>query len=107
MANAKVLELKQQTIEEISNKVNESEVVVLAEYHGLSVSQITELRRLLRDNNADIKVYKNTLARRAFSSLNYNLDEELEGPKVIVFGKDVITPLKVLSNFAKNNPALL
>ncbi len=107
MANEKILNLKKETVNEIANKTKDSATVVLFEYHGLSVAQLTDLRKKLRDNDAELKVYKNTLAKLAFESLDINVDEHLNGPKAFAFGKDAIAPIKVLSDFAKKNKALV
>lgn len=106
MANKKILDLKKSVVSEIANKTKESASVVLFEYHGLSVAEVTELRKKLRGIDADLKVYKNTLMKLALDGLNINLDEHLNGPKAIVFGKDAVAPIKVLSDFAKTHKAL-
>ncbi len=106
MANVKILERKQVTIDEITDKVKESNAVVFFEYRGLTVGEMTELRRNLRTSGSDVKVYKNTLAKRALDSLNYDMQGELNGPKAMAYGKDVIAPIKALSDFAKSHPAL-
>lgn len=106
MASQKILDQKQSVINEITDNVKESSSIVFFEYHGLSVGEMMELRRSLRQNDADLKVYKNTLAKRALETLKINLDEDLIGPKAMAFGKDAIAPIKVLSEFAKKHPAL-
>lgn len=106
MANEKILNSKKLVVNEIASKTKESASVVLFEYHGLSVSEMTELRRKLREIGSDLKVYKNTLAKLAFNSVDVNLDEHLLGPKAIAFGKDAVAPIKVLSDYAKTHKAL-
>ena len=106
MANEKILEQKKLVVNEIANKTKDSASVVLFEYRGLSVTEMTELRRKLREVDSDLKVYKNTLAKLAFNSVGVNLDDELLGPKAIAFGKDSIAPIKVLSEYAKKHKAL-
>lgn len=105
MANVKILEKKQTIIDEISDKVKESASVVFFEYQGLTVTETNELRRKLRESGSDFKVYKNTLATRALSSLNIDLGT-LEGPKAMAYGSDTIAPIKTLSEFSKKHPAL-
>lgn len=102
------IETKQQVVNEISEKFNKSESAVLVDYRGLSVSEVTELRKELRDNNIDYKVYKNTLARRAVEgSAIEELSDNLVGPTAIAFGaEDVVAPAKILHNFAKKHEAL-
>lgn len=105
MANAKIIERKAQVVEEIANKVKESNAAVLFEYQGLTVTETNELRRKLRESGSDYKVYKNTLTKRAMDTLKIDLGE-LGGPKAIAFGEDAIAPIKTLSDFAKDHPAL-
>src|SRR5690625_3899147 len=102
------LEMKQQTVAEITEKLTESESTVLVDYRGLNVAEITELRKQLRDNNIEYKVYKNTLARRAAEAANLNeLTDTLVGPTAVAFSKDdVVAPAKILHNFATNHEAL-
>lgn len=107
MANQKIIAKKAETVEEIVNKVKESTTTVLFEYQGLTVTETMNLRRKLRESGSDYKVYKNTLVKRAMDSLNINMDEELNGPKAVAFGTDAIAPIKVLSDFAKDHPALV
>lgn len=105
MANSKIIEQKANIVDEIVNKVKEANTAVIFEYQGLTVTETNELRRKLRETGSDYKVYKNTLAKRAMDILKIDLGE-LEGPKAIAFGTDAIAPIKVLSDFAKDHPAL-
>ena len=107
MANQKIIARKQETVNEITNKVKESSSTVLFEYHGLTVNETMELRRKLKEAGSEYKVYKNTLVKRALDSLNIDMDSELNGPKAIAFGTDAVAPIKVLSDFAKDHPALV
>lgn len=102
------IEAKQQVVNEISEKFNQSETALLVDYRGLSVAEVTALRKELRDNNIDYKVYKNTLARRAIEGSDIEgLSENLVGPTAIAFGaEDVVAPAKILHNFAKEHEAL-
>lgn len=106
MANQKIIEQKQNVVNEISEKIKNSSSVVWFEYQGLTVSETNELRRLLRETDSDFKVYKNTLVTRALNDLKIDINETLEGPKAIAFGKDAIAPIKTLSDFAKKHQAL-
>ncbi len=103
MASSKILEAKKSIVSEIQDNVKNSESVILFTYQGLSVSDMSELRRELRNIDSEIKVYKNTLVKRALNELDLNLDEFLEGPNAILFGKDLLEPIKVLSKFAKDH----
>jgi large subunit ribosomal protein L10 len=106
MANQKILDQKQTVIDEITEKVKAASTFVVLENHGLTVAETNELRKKLRESGSEIKIYKNTLVKRALKPLNISLDDALEGPKVIAFGTDVIAPIKVASEFAKTHPAL-
>lgn len=106
MANAKILEAKQAVIDEITDVAKTSASFILFDYRGLTAEEVTELRRNLRDNGASYKVWKNTLAKRALDSLNYNLDDCLNGPSAMAYSDDSVAPIKALSDFAKDHPAL-
>lgn len=104
MASKKILEAKTKTVEEIISKIKESESVILFTYQGLTVSELTGLRRSLKDANGELKIYKNTLVKRALDGLGIKLDEEfLQGPNAIVFGKELLEPIKAISKFAKEH----
>ena len=103
MANPKILEQKQQVIDEIKGKLENSNGVVLFDYRGLTDAESKELRIKLRESNSDYKVYKNTLMARAFNDLNYELDEHLTGSSALAFGTDSIAPIKALADFAKTH----
>lgn len=107
MASEKILAKKQVVIDEVKAKVNESTTVVLFDYRGLTDNESKELRRELRNNGADYKVFKNTLMARAFSDLKIDVSSELEGPSAFAYGNDAIAPIKVLTDFAKKYPALV
>ena len=105
MANRKILDQTQELINEIADKVKNSNSVVFFEYQGLTVTETNELRRKLKESNSEYKVYKNTLATRALNDLKIDVGT-LEGPKAIAFSSDAVAPIKVLADFAKNHPAL-
>lgn len=107
MANQKILDKKQKIIDEIADKTKSSASVILFEYQGLSVEDTNNLRRLLKENNSEFKIYKNTLTKRAFDSLKIDLTGELNGPKAIAFSEDSIAPIKVLYDFSKKNKSLV
>jgi len=106
MASEKNLNLKKEVVKEIIGKVQDSETVILFTYDGLSVADVSGLRRKLRDENAEVKVYKNTLVKLAFDDLKVNLDEFLEGQNAILFSTKLLEAIKVLSAFAKEHKNL-
>ena len=99
MASSKVLEEKKAVVEEIVNKIKDSESVVLFTYQGLTVSELSSLRRELKKVDAEVCVYKNTLVKRALDELKIDLDGFLEGPNAILFGKELLEPIKIISKF--------
>ncbi len=107
MASEAILKQKQAVIDEIKERVQNAKTIVLFDYRGITDSEAKELRVKLRETNSDYKVYKNTLMARAFNDLNIDLNESLNGPSAFAFGEDQIAPIKVLSEFAKNHPALV
>ena len=106
MANAKIIEQKAGVVAEIKEKFENAKSVVMFDYRGLSVAEVTELRRKLRENGADYKVYKNTLTKRALDELNIDMNEYLAGPSAITFGTDELSIVKVLDDFSKEHNAL-
>ncbi len=106
MASEAILKQKQEVINEIKERVQNANSIILFDYRGITDSEAKELRKKLRDANADYKVYKNTLMARAFKDLDINLDEALNGPSAFAYGEDQVAPVKILTDFAKNHPAL-
>ncbi len=106
MASTKIIESKGNIVNEITDKVKNSESVILFSYQGLTVADMAELRRSLKNIDSEVKVYKNTLVKRALDSLNISLETSfLEGPNAIVFGKELLEPIKAIADFAKNHEA--
>ena len=107
MASEAILKQKQVVIEEIKERVEAAKTIVLFDYRGITDSEAKELRCKLRESNSDYKVYKNTLMARAFNDLGIDLTEGLAGPSAFAYGEDQIAPIKTLSDFAKEHPALV
>ena len=106
--NQAVLSAKQDVVTEITTKIKDSQSTVIVEYRGLSVAEVTELRRALRAEDVDFKIYKNTMAQRAVDELGFGeIKNSLTGPNAIAFSKDATAPARVLSKFAKNHKALV
>jgi large subunit ribosomal protein L10 len=107
MANAKIIQAKQQEVDIIAAKLRESNCTVVADYRGLNVAQVTQLRKLLREAGIEFQVLKNSLVSRAAANAELSeLDAVLTGPTAIAFGKDIVAPAKIISDFAKKNDAL-
>ena len=107
MASEAILKQKQEIIDEIKSRVQNAKTIVLFDYRGITDSEAKQLRVKLRENNSDYRVYKNTLMARAFNDLGIDLNESLNGPSAFAFGDDQIAPIKILSEFAKDHPALI
>ncbi|ASB86696.1 50S ribosomal protein L10 [Bacillus sonorensis] len=102
------IETKKVVVEEITSKLKESKSTIIVDYRGLNVSEVTELRKQLREANVEFKVYKNTMTRRAVEQAELDgLNDFLTGPNAIAFStEDVVAPAKVLNEFAKQHEAL-
>src|SRR5574344_1124728 len=106
MASKEILKQKEAVVKEITNKLDNAKTFLLLNYQGLTVTEIAELRRSLREVNSDIKVYKNTLMNIALNNKNIKLDDYMEGPNAYLFADSIIEPIKVVSKFVKEHPAL-
>jgi large subunit ribosomal protein L10 len=103
-----IIEKKIQIVNEISEKLKSSQSTVVVDYRGLTVTEVTELRKQLRDAGVEFKVYKNSMTRRATEAAELSaLNDSLTGPNAIAFSADdVIAPAKILNDFAKKHEAL-
>ncbi len=106
MANAKILEAKAKVVDEIKKHVEDSKSIVLFDYRGITDSEAKELRVKLREADSDYKVYKNTLMSRAFDDLKIDVKESLAGPSALAYSNDQVAAVKILTDFAKEHPAL-
>lgn len=102
------LDVKKQSVAEITENFKGAESAVIVDYRGLDVAEITALRKELRDNNVTYKVYKNTMVKRAVADAELeDLNDILAGPTAIAFGHDdVVAPARILYDFAKDHEAL-
>lgn len=106
--NKAILSAKQALVTEISDKLKNSDSTVVCEYRGLSVAEVTELRRTLRAEEVEFKVYKNTMVERACDDCGFeSLKDSLQGPNAFAFSKDATAPARVLAKFAKKHKALV
>lgn len=103
---AKNLKQKEALINEVKEKLQKSNSVVLVDYKGINVEDVTELRKRFRAAEVEYKVYKNTLFKRAASELGIeSLHEYLYGTVAVAFGyKDAVAPAKTLNQFMKDKP---
>lgn len=106
--NPKTLESKKEIVAKIGESFKDSSALVIVEYRGLTVAQLSELRKSLKAVNASFNVYKNTLVARASKEAGYvDLDQYLSGSNAYVFSKEVSDGPKILAKFAKKNEALV
>jgi len=102
------LEQKKAVVAEISAQVAKAQAIVVAEYRGLEVGNMTHLRREARKSGVYLRVLKNTLARRAVSGTPFEkLSEQLTGPLIYGISPDPVATAKVLNEFAKSNEKLV
>lgn len=99
---------KAAVVEEVGALVAQAQTIVVAEYRGLDVDAVTKLRRQARSQGVQLRVLKNTLARRAVNGTPFaGLSDKLVGPLVYGFSADPVAAAKVLAAFAKDNDKLV
>lgn len=98
------LEQKQAVVSEIAAQLGKAQAVIVAEYRGLNVGSVTDLRTKARKSGVYLRVLKNTLARRAVKGTPFEkLSEQMVGPLMYSISQDPVAGAKVLSAFAKDN----
>lgn len=101
-------EEKAAVIEEVSAQVARAGSIVLAEYRGLTVEKITQLRKQARESGVYLRVLKNTLVRRAVKDTPYEkLADQMVGPLMYGISADPVAPAKLIASFAKANDQLV
>jgi len=105
MASETILKQKEEEVKALAEKLKEAKLVLLTDYRGINVSDDTKLRTEVRNVNAEYKIIKNNIVKRALNANGENgLDSLLEGPTaVILSNEDYLEPSKVIYNFTKNN----
>lgn len=96
---------KQEFVSEFNKALKDSEFLLIADYKGLNVSEISSLRREVKNNlDSYFRVAKNTLIKRAIKDTNFKVAEKLfVGPTSVAYSKDPVSTSKVLVNFEKEN----
>ena len=98
---------KEQVVEELSHIFSNSGVVLVAHYSGLTVSEISELRNLMRESNCGVRVAKNRLSKIALEGkANAKLSEFLNGQTVLLFSEDPVAAAKISVKFSETNENL-
>jgi len=104
-----VLEQKQAVVSGIKEKIENSGSLVLVDYRGLTVEEVTDLRKKYREAGVQYKVYKNTMMKIAFKELGFeDFNQYLQGPSAVAFStEDVTAAARITNEFAKNNEKLV
>ena len=105
MASEAILKQKGEEVSSLAEKIKNAKFVLLTDYRGISVGEVTELRNTLRNANSEYKVIKNNIIKRALDANGESgLDEVLEGPTAVVMTEgDYLEPLKAIYKFSKDN----
>ena len=105
MASEKILNQKKEEVAALAAKIKEAKVVLLTDYRGINVSDVTDLRTKLRGAEVEYKVIKNNITRRALEECGVKeLDEVLEGPTAVIIGNnDYLDACKIVYEYAKDN----
>ena len=105
MANEKTIAQKQAKVEELAKEMKDSTLVLLTDYRGITVEDVTKLRADFRKSNSEYSVIKNNIIRRALAECKIEgLDDVLVGPTAILMDdNDYLAPSKTLYNYIKKN----
>ena len=103
-----VIAKKAEIVDAVAEKFNAASSIVVTDYRGLTVEEVTELRKQLREEGVEMRVIKNTFLKRAADKSGYEgLDEVFSGPTAVAFGgEDVAAPARVIVKFAEDHDAL-
>ena len=105
MASEKSINKKIKEVEELSEKIKKAKVVLLTDYKGINVADVTALRANLRKTESEYKVIKNNITRRALQNCKIEgLEDQLEGTTAVILGyEDYLEPLKAIYEYSKEN----
>ena len=105
MASEKVLKQKEEAVNSLAAELKDASLVLLVDYRGITVEDVTKLRKEVREANAEYKVIKNNIIKRALNANGESgLDNLLEGPTALITSKeDYLAPAKAIYNFTKKN----
>lgn len=105
MASEKIIAQKEKEVEALAAKIKEAKIVLLTDYRGISVEQVTDLRADLRKSNSEYKVIKNNITRRALEKCKYEgLEDLLVGPTAVIMNnEDYLDTAKAIYKFSKDN----
>ena len=99
---------KEAVINDVTGLAAKAQTLVLAEYRGITVADLTKLRSTARSNGVSLSVFKNTLARRAVAGSAFEVVSDLmTGPLIYGFSEDAVAAARVVADFAKTNDKLV
>ena len=99
---------KEAVISDVTGLAAKAQTLVIAEYRGITVADMTKLRSAARSNGVSLSVLKNTLARRAVSGSAFEIvADQMTGPLIYGFSEDAVAAAKVVAEFAKTNDKLV
>lgn len=104
----KIIAKKAAIVDEVAEKFQSAVSVVVVDYRGLTVEQVTDLRKDLREAGVEMRVIKNTYLKRAADKVGYEgLDETFTGPTAVAFSsEDVVAPARIMAKYAEDIEAL-
>ena len=105
MASEKAINLKKEEVKKLAEQMKEAKLILLTDYRGINVEDVTNLRKHLRNQNADYKVIKNNITKRALAECKIEgLDDLLEGTTAVVIGyDDYLEPSKAIYEYTKDH----
>ena len=105
MASEKIINQKKEEVASLAAKMKEAKIILLTDYRGINVADVTGLRAELRKSNSEYRVIKNNITKRALAEVGIEgLDEILEGPTAVVMNNDdYLETAKVIYNYSKAN----
>ena len=99
---------KEAVISDVTELAAQAQTLVMAEYRGITVADMTKLRSNARSNGVNLSVLKNTLARRAVAGSSFEIvADQMTGPLIYGFSTDAVAAAKVVAEFAKTNDKLV
>ena len=105
MASEKILNQKKKEVSDLAEKMKQAKIILLTDYRGINVSDVTKLRAEIRNSNSEYRVIKNNITRRALAEAGIDgLDSLLEGPTAVVMNnEDYLETAKAIYNYSKDN----
>ena len=104
MASEKIIKMKEEEVKKLAEKMKNASLVLLTDYRGINVADVTGLRKSVRSVGAEYCVIKNNITRRALKECGIELDDALVGPTAVIIAQDEYLPaLKAIYKYSKDN----